>query len=126
MSSELPHAQRRDRLKVAANPGTALDYLNVLRAEAPGAEALVTLRYVPDKLTLESQTFADYLTAFESYSDKALEELAIAILEDINNEVVPRWVQVTAVRTHGDTTHRVLVEDRQPKWDNPALLARLE
>jgi len=38
---------------------------------------------------------------------------------------VPRWVQIVAART-GGTDHQVIIEDRQPKWDNPALLARLE
>ncbi len=57
------------------------------------------------------------------------EELALAIIEDINNEVVPRWVQVQ-IETRTDTpqpnasAYRVLIEDRQPNWDNPQITAR--
>ena len=52
------------------------------------------------------------------------------ILDDVNNEVVPRWVQVTVTapgdRAAGVDGHGVMLEDRQPRWDNPALLSRLE
>ena len=52
------------------------------------------------------------------------------ILDDINNEVVARWVQITV--SSPDPTdsalefHGIVLEDRQPKWDNPALLSRLK
>ena len=76
---------------------------------------------------MQSEAFARYLAAFEQGSEKTLEQLAIAVLEDINNEVVPRWVQIVATRdSGGETEQHVLIEDRQPKWDNAALLARLE
>lgn len=117
---------RRARLLVDANPSTTLDYLNVLEGNAQRADAHLTLRYVPDKQILSPVSFNAYLAALDSSATESLESLAVAILEDVNNEVVPRWVQIAARRT-ADTgdTQTVLIEDRQPKWDNPALLARL-
>ncbi|MCH8835488.1 MAG: hypothetical protein IH925_06035, partial [Proteobacteria bacterium] len=51
------------------------------------------------------------------------------ILDDINNEVVARWVQVALSVPNGALpgvgNHGVMLEDRQPKWDNAALLSRL-
>lgn len=117
---------RRALLLTDANPGQALDYLNMLSGNA-GSAVRITMRYVPDKLTLRPAAFSAYLDCLEALAAQPLEQLAIAALEDINNEVVPRWVQILAERD-GDLTanHRVLVEDRQPKWDNAALLGRLE
>ena len=118
---------RRTLLIVETNPAVMLDYLNFLSGSGCDANAHITLRYVPDKLTLTPASFSDYLAALADFSTEPLERLAIAILEDINNELVPRWVQITAVRDNDiEPGHRVLIEDRQPKWDNPALLARLE
>ena len=118
---------RRMRLEARPNPGVNLDYLSVLTANTPGDGVKITLRYVPAKLSLSADTFAGYLAMIAPESERMLEALALAVLDDINNEIVPRWVQIVAVRTAPDTTvHQVIVEDRQPKWDNPALLARLE
>lgn len=117
--------RRRATLQTAPNPDLSIDYLSVLKGEAPSAAATVTLRYVPDKLTLPTAAFVRYLAAFDGSMAGSLEEIALAALGDINNEVVPRWVQIVAART-GAADHQVIIEDRQPKWDNPALLARLE
>lgn len=117
---------RRSRLAIDANPSAVLDYLNLLEGNAQRADAHITLRYVPDKQILSPVAFNEYLAALDNFATESLECLAVAILEDINNEVVPRWVQIVARRTAAtDDTQTVLIEDRQPKWDNPALLARL-
>jgi 7-cyano-7-deazaguanine reductase len=122
-----PTMRRRAKLETVPNPDLSIDYLSVLQGATLNAAATVTLRYVPDKLILPIAAFAEYLAAFDATMSGSLEEIALAALSDINNEVVPRWVQIVAAQT-GDVTasHQVLIEDRQPKWDNPALLARLE
>jgi len=57
------------------------------------------------------------------------EDLAVTVLTDINNEVITRWIQVQVnvpeLQHHAVDTHGVVIEDRQPGWDNPALMARL-
>jgi 7-cyano-7-deazaguanine reductase len=117
---------RRARLRVVANPSSTLDYLNILEGNAHRSDAQLTLRYVPDKQILAPVSFKDYLAALGSSETESLECLAVAVLEDINNEVVPRWVQIAARRTaDSGNTQTILIEDRQPKWDNRSLLARL-
>lgn len=125
-----PVAVREERLALLAvesNPSAHLDYLNRLDGVAAGDHTHVTLYYVPDKLVLPPAAFSNYLAALGEYSGQLLEHLAATILEDFNNEVVPRWLSIRLERQMpGMPVHRTLVEDQQPKWNNPALLSRLE
>ncbi|MEX2617803.1 MAG: hypothetical protein WD767_17065 [Alphaproteobacteria bacterium] len=125
-----PGALRENRLALLAvegNPSAHLDYLSRLDGAAAGDRTHVTLYYVPDKLVLPPAAFNNYLAALGEYSGKLLEQLAATILEDFNNEVVPRWLSIRLERQMpGMSAHRTLFEDQQPKWNNPALLARLE
>ena len=89
--------------------------------------AHLRLYYVPDKYVLNPISFEHYLMALDQTDWQNLETLALAILDDINNEVVPRWVQILIQSTNDKSGngHRVLVQDRQPNWDNAPLLDRL-
>ncbi|WP_259783118.1 hypothetical protein [Aestuariispira ectoiniformans] len=119
---------RRSKLETVANPNAGIDYLCSLSAHAQDDRAIIHIRYVPDKLLLPTQSFGQYLHDLHLAAETSLEELALTILDDINNEVVPRWVQirVDADEKSLDRGHRTLIEDRQPRWDNKALLARVE
>ncbi|AWK89274.1 hypothetical protein DEW08_22945 (plasmid) [Azospirillum thermophilum] len=113
---------RRERLTTAPTPDSRHDFLVELRGEPmPGTR--LRIRYVPDRLVLDPAGLAAYLPALATVPG-GLEALAVAVLDDLNNELVPRWVEVSAER---DTPlpHRVSIEDRQPTWDNPVLLGRL-
>jgi len=59
-----------------------------------------------------------------------LESVATVLINDLNNELVPRWVQIRIEITPQPDApalfHTVTLEDKQPKWSNPELLARLE
>lgn len=115
---------RRRLLLTTPNPSRKLDYLTRLRDALPDGGAVVTLTYVPGKLLVRPAAFAGYLAAFAATS--SLEALALEVLDDVNNEVVPRWVEVRAeLASPTATAHEVIVEDREPKWDNPTLLSRL-
>jgi len=121
-------AARRETLETRPNPQTSLDYL--IAIDAPAApERAIQLRYVPDKLLLLPDAFETYLAALMASGETPVEEMALAIIEDINNEVVPRWVQVQIENgVNGpdptSSTYRVVIEDRQPNWDNPQIIAR--
>lgn len=106
------------------NPDTALDYLIAIDDCIPESDWSIRLRYVPDKLVLEPAALAHYAEHLMARDHDGPEALALTILADLNNEIVPRWVEVVCANRHA-SQHRVLVEDRQPNWDNPALLARL-
>ncbi len=121
-------AERREILETRANPQTSLDYLVAIDAAASSGRD-IRLRYVPDKLLVRPDAFDAYLSALTAIDALPAEELALAIIEDINNEVVPRWVQVQITDGASDQgpnngAYRVLIEDRQPNWDNPQIVAR--
>ena len=125
---------RRGHLSVRPNPSPGLDYVitheGCFVARGQTAEIAFGLRYVPDRLILASAAVEAYLGALSGDSWSSLEAIAAAALEDLNNELVARWVHLTLGVEHGagsrHQTHRVTLEDHQPGWDNPGLLARLE
>lgn len=110
----------RDLLRTAPSPDPRHDYL----AGFDGAvgDATIGVVYVPDRLTVTADSVAVWLAAFPT--DPAPEALALALLDDLNNELVPRWVRV-AVRRDRPLRCWAVVDDRQPTWDNPTLLAAL-
>ncbi|MBN4083203.1 hypothetical protein JYU08_00805 [bacterium AH-315-B06] len=121
------NTDRRAVLERAPNPAISLDYLTRLDGMATNVQARITVRYIPGKDILTPHSFLRYLGALGDDTKQSLEQLVIIILNDFNNEIVPRWVQIRVARHGaGEPDHHVLIEDRQPKWDNPALLARLE
>jgi len=124
---------RRAALVTEANPAPRLSYQVTLGAcltcrigRAPRAR--ITVDYIPDLVLLDPAGFSRYMNVLGRTVWGGPEALGIAILDDMNNEVVPRWVRVT-VRAQGDETsapkaavepgswHRVILEDRQPRWD---------
>jgi hypothetical protein len=122
MSSSDGIAHRRAPLISIANAGSRLDYLVTLSAEIGAAR--VRLRYVPDRLVLAPGALTTYAAGFGDIR-MSPERLAMTVIDDVSNEVVPRWIEVT-IETSGAEHHMVVVADGQPNWSNPALLARLE
>ncbi len=121
------NTDHRPLLERAPNPAISLDYLTMLDGIAAKVPVRVTVRYVPGKDILTPRSFHRYLAALGDDAKQPLEQLASTILDDFNNEIVPRWVQIRLARQGaGEPDHHVLIEDRQPKWDHPALLARLK
>lgn len=136
MSRDGPDATRTDDARSAiatiANSGSRRDYVITFRRRLAGARpTTVTLRYVPDKWLIVAAALAAHLDAIAAAAGTAAEPLALALLDDVNDEVVPRWIEVTVdVMGEGDGAaplgHRVTIEDRQPGWTDPsALLTRL-
>lgn len=119
--------ERRRDLALTENPNRRLDYIITLEGSLEGEPPLtVQLRYVPDRNILNSASFGRYLSTLSKGKWDSREQIAASILDDINNEVVARWVQVLLSGSDAlVSSHRVLMEDRQPKWDNPDLLSRL-
>ncbi|MBL4615890.1 MAG: hypothetical protein JKY27_13615 [Magnetovibrio sp.] len=130
--------ERRALLVIGNNPDKQLDYLVTLTGHLPGggggtgsgrARQVVEMRYVPDKHILQARSFGTYLEALSTQIWDSPEDLAVTVLSDINNEVITRWVQIAIsvpeLQHHAVETHAVVIEDRQPEWDNPALLTRL-
>ena len=125
--------KRRSLLLCNRNPDTKLDYIisitgHMANPELSGNSA-VHLNYVPDKTILKPASFGRYLDAIGTIELGSLEERAAIIINDINNELVARWVQLSISAPdqvqHGIDRHEVMLEDRQPNWDNVGLLSRL-
>ncbi|MCW8914551.1 MAG: hypothetical protein OQK24_01710 [Magnetovibrio sp.] len=124
---------RRALLETCDNPDKKIDYLVTLSGHLPGTggnRQIIEVRYVPDKLILDVRAFGNYLETLSDMKWTTAEDLAVTVLTDINNQIISRWVQVTVnvpeLQHHAVDTHGVVLEDRQPNWDNPALLGRLE
>lgn len=127
-----PH-ERRLLLSTAPNPDPKSDYVVTVEASflvRLQTEIGVILRFVPDREILAPDSLDTYLARLSETDVPGLEAIATTILSDINDRLVPKWIQVeaTAVGDHAVGIHRhaVLAEDRQPRWDNPALLSRLK
>jgi len=125
--------ERRGHLKTLANPGGKIDYVaglqGTVQAFGHGKATRVAIHYVPDRAIVEPAAFGRYLETLTSVEWGSLEELATAILGDFSNELVARWMRVVMTSPEGAYpgvgTHQVMIEDRQPGWDNPALLSRV-
>lgn len=117
--------ERQSRIETRRNPLPRVDYLCKVVGVETSHGASVELRYVPDRLLLESEAFGLYLAALPE--PPSLESLAATLVDDLNNELVPRFLQVRVASRQDDLDagHAVLMEDRRPRWDNKALLARL-
>ena len=117
----------RYRLRSFTNPNPKIDYISKLYGDALNGDLTVSLSYVPDKLVLLTAAFQEYLAVIQCTKTAALEPVALQVLDDINNEVVPRWVEVKIwARSESKKSTNVIVIDQQPKWKNPSLLARLD
>ncbi|PCJ35291.1 MAG: hypothetical protein COA93_03410 [Alphaproteobacteria bacterium] len=93
---------------------------------------LFGLRYIPDKLILDHDGLADYLRQMLAHKTTKAEKLAPHILahdilEDVTNHIIPKWIEVNLVDEENNQGQNiwVTIEDRQPNWENDALLKRL-
>ena len=125
--------ERRALLETHANPDSALDYvsglLGTLQAFGLGKPTLLSIHYVPDRMIIDPAAFGRYLEALSALEWDSLEQLATEVLGDFNDHLIGRWVRVVVTAPEGAYpgvgSHEVLIEDRQPGWDNPSLLSRL-
>lgn len=92
-----------------------------------GQTYLFGLRYVPDKLLLDHESLSSYLKQILAGSSKKAEVLAHDILEDVMDQIIPKWVEVNLSHKENKFGQNILInmEDRQPGWKNDALLKRL-
>jgi NADPH-dependent 7-cyano-7-deazaguanine reductase QueF len=119
----------RNTLICLDNPNPRKDYVVTLEF-APTLlwikSRYVTIRFVPDRHILDHHSLKDYLKALKALEVKTLEELTLQISDDIMDQLLPKWVEVTlwTEELSGDKT-KVSIEDQQPGWENNALLSRL-
>lgn len=120
---------RRALLTCDSNPDDMSDYLVSLGGQLTirGHGAFdVRVTYVPDAFILNIVSLHSYLTSLGNFPEMTPERSGKTLLEDANNELIPRWIRVTLigrpeVQTAG--SYRCLFQDYQPNWSNPALTA---
>lgn len=128
MSVEIDNrVARQESIKTHPLPDDTVEFLCNLESHLATINATIRLTYVPYKSVLPADGFAAYLKELPQPDDVAivLESYAAMMLDDLNNELVPRWLQLVLTRQRDDgTVQRVLVEDKQPRWNNKVLLDR--
>lgn len=134
--------ERRAYLSATQNPDKNLDYIITLKGHPPkctgpkctghkyaGQAYHITLRYVPDRSVLDAQAFGNYLDATTGAPWNTPEDLAVTVLGDVNDKIIPRWIQLalSIADPHYPCldSHEIILEDRQPGWDNSDLFGRL-
>ncbi len=115
--------KRRDVLETLPAPQPRHDAVVVLENDCMGAK--LRLRYVPDRDVLVPESLSRYVGALARMPFSSLEETAQTILEDVNDQVIPNWIEVTLSRAGDEMRHEVRIEDRQPNWKERGLLDRL-
>ena len=120
---------RRALLTCDSNPNDRSDYLislgdRLMMGDHGTFDVRVT--YVPDPFILNVTSFHSYLMALGDPTEMTPERFGKTLLEDVNNELVPRWVRVTLIGRPAATvggSYRCLLQDSQPNWSNPSLTA---
>lgn len=112
-----PRVLRQDSLSTTQNPIRGRETLTRTSTVTPSG-ASFDLVYVADKWLLAPKALERYAAALPYEPPHAL---AAMLLDDFSNVLVPKFLQVRV----GDQGVSVLIEDRRPRWDNPALLSRL-
>ena len=120
---------RRALLTCDSNPNDRSDYLislgdRLMMGDHGTFDVRVT--YVPDSFILNVASFHSYLMALSKSPEMTPERFGKTLLEDVNNELVPRWVRVTLIGRPAATvggSYRCLLQDSQPNWSNPSLTA---
>lgn len=124
---------RRNLLATNLSPKTnheiVVELEKLIFFEEDKSLACIRIMYVPDRLILPHQSLQTYLDAISKVPVNSLEELAVAMLDDFINEVLPRWVQINISVQDKNAIDRVsgriTVTDRQPGWENSNLLSRI-
>ncbi|WP_041794403.1 hypothetical protein [Pararhodospirillum photometricum] len=109
---------RRECLSGRPNPAPRRDYVVLLQVRATMVQSaltqpLVRLAYIPDRLLLDPAAFERYVRGLGRWMWPGPEDLAVAVIDDVGNEIVPRWVRVSL---DSGALGSLIVEERQPLW----------
>jgi NADPH-dependent 7-cyano-7-deazaguanine reductase QueF len=122
--------ERRTILTSSPNPERSLDYISVLSGQfSPGPDNVghdVRLRYVPGSFILHPESWQQYLVSLATKSWGSMEILAVTMVADTNDHLVPRWIEISLNSTRAGSDMQVIVDDREPGWNNENILARLD
>ncbi|MBE1236864.1 hypothetical protein IHV25_04280 [Phaeovibrio sulfidiphilus] len=114
---------RRDLLSLRPNPAPHWDHLSILRDLPVALHNKVSLQYIPDRHLLDPVSFRHYLAVLSSIPWPGPEELCLAIADDVSNQVMPRWLQVTVTFSSSDgQQNQAVAQDTQPGWSGKPII----
>ncbi len=116
----ITEAYRREGVEIVLLLTRSIERLSIASKNYDNCE--LRLRYVPHRYVLAPDGLDRYVDAIRTDTWINPESFALAVLDDLNNELVPRWLGIHA--KFGDH-QAVVLEDQQPRWSNPDLLNRL-
>ncbi len=108
-STSLP----RDNIVYSTLKKQPTGWVKVFHHFSLGKKVTLEFCYTPDRHILERVSARDWLACYEDWSD-SWEALAIQLMDDFRNEIIPCWARLTL---HAGKTFRIEVEDRQPHWN---------
>ncbi len=100
-----------DLINTYSVPDTRKDWLFMVEIEKP---KYISVTLIPDKLSADHGSMRDYLRHKAGQSWQTPDDMILAMIEDINNALVPKWLEVI-YENDGVT---LKVEDRQPGMEN--------
>jgi|TARA_R110002096_G_scaffold435548_1_gene661367 7-cyano-7-deazaguanine reductase len=95
------------QLKTYPNPDSRKNWLIVVEIKEP---VQLRVKMVPDKLIADHQEFKSLIRRVVGQDWGTPEEMTLNIIENINNDLVPMWLEVIYERDG----IMVRLEDRQP------------
>ncbi len=126
-------SDRRSILATSPNPDITLDYIISLSgtiqthiAPIPHSNVSISLKYVPDREIAMPEPWRAYLDILASHTWATLEELAVTVLADINDQLIPRWAELSIISLTEASKHSILLNENQPDWNNPSLLSAID
>lgn len=139
IAEKLKEKISKSYLRVKENPSKKYEYVinlkKTLVKKVDGEKFLIDIHYIPDRYILEPSSYEKYLgSIFDKLKDtieetNILEEIALGVVDDLCNELVPLWVRVNLSFVSDDKSggrfHNVTIEDKQPQWNNQALIAKI-
>lgn len=114
-STDGGRGRRRVPLATQPSPAPRRDFLVRWSASLPDGSR-VDIACVPDRRVPAPGAVAALLEAAGTRPWPLLETLTLALLEDLCDALVPRWVRVAGERQEDGVRHRAEAEDRQPDW----------
>ncbi len=126
---EILRLQRQESINTIKNPNMTNEYLCQISCEITNKISIkINLCYIPDKLVILPESFKLYLNSLNITNISPIEAMAHIILDDLNNQLVAKWTQITIDdnKNNPDIGHKILLEDRHPRWDNKDLLNRID
>ena len=102
----------RDNIVYSTLDRQPAGWVKVFHHFSVGKKITLEICYTPDRHILQRESAQEWLACYEDWSD-SLESLAIQLMDDFRNEIIPYWTRLILQQ---GKNFRVEVEDRQPHW----------